>query len=58
MMMLVVAKGPILKVRSRLVMIWLKKPMLGAWRTLKVPAWRLERWDHNELNIKDDVGGC
>ena len=32
--------------------------MLWAWRTLRVPDWRLEGWGHLKLNIKDDVGGC
>ena len=36
----------------------LRKPKLGAWRTLWVPDWRLERLGNFELNIKDDVGGC
>ena len=57
-MMLVVAKGPILKVSSRLDLIWLRKPKFGASRTLRVPDWGLEGCSHLELNIKDDVGGC
>ncbi len=35
----------------------LAKPELGAWKTLRVPDWRLEGWGHLEFNIKDDVGG-
>ena len=58
MMRLVVAKGSILKVSSRLDLIWLRKLKIGAWRTLRVPDWRLEGWGHLELNIKDDVGCC
>ena len=57
-MMLVVAKGPILKVSSRLDRIWLIKPKFWAWRMVRVPEWRLEGWGHLELNIKDYVGGC
>ncbi len=58
MMILVVAKGHILKVWSRLDIILLRKPYLVAWKTLRVSDWRLEGWGHLELNIKDDVGGC
>ena len=39
-------------------MIWLIKSKLWAWRTLRVPDWRLEGWGHLELIIKDGVGGC
>ena len=56
--MLVVAKGHFLKVGSRLDMIWLRKCMLGASRTLKVPDWGPEGWGHLEFIIKEDVGGC
>ena len=56
--MLVVAKRPILKVSSRLDLIWLRKPKFGAWRMLWVPDWRLEGWGNFELDIKYDVGGC
>ena len=42
----VVAKGPILEVWSRSDMIWLIKPVLGDWRTLRIPDWRLGWWDH------------
>ena len=51
-MILVVGMAPILKVGSRLVMIWLRNPLL------RVHDLRLEGWGHLELNIKDDVGGC
>ena len=56
--MLVVAKGPVLKVWSRMNMIWLRKPKLEAWGRLRVPDWMLGGWGHLECNIKDDVGGC
>ena len=46
MLILVVAKGPILKVWSRSDMIWLGKLKLGAWRTLRVPDRRLGGWGH------------
>ena len=39
-------------------MIWLRKPKLGAWKTLGVPDWIVDGWGHLELNIKDDVCGC
>ena len=58
MIVLLVAEEHILKVGSRLDMVYLIKPKLWAWRMLRVPDWRLEGWGHLELNIKDDAFGC
>ena len=54
--MLVVAKGPILKVLSRSDMIWLRKHKLGASRMLRVPDGDLK--DEVIFDIIDQVVSC
>ena len=53
--MLVGTKGRIVKVLSRLDMIWLINHKLGALRMMITPG---DLKDLVKLNIKDDVGSC